>query len=86
MAQEKALSSLSSQPGPPLEAGLPWEPLRRTRELLGSEVETMLGQGKRKCSPPKACSVMLRHRDSRVGLISRSGPGTRQSEWERGRQ
>lgn len=28
---------------------------------------------------PKACSVMLRHRDSRVGLISRSGPGTGQS-------
>lgn len=26
--------------------------------------------------PPKACSVMLRHRDSRVGLISRSVPGT----------
>lgn len=39
-----------------------------------------LGQGKRKCSPPKACSVMLRHRDSRVGLISRSGPGTGQSD------
>lgn len=38
-----------------------------------------LGQGKRKCSPPKACSVMLRHRDSRLGLISRSGPGTGQS-------
>ena len=58
-------------------------------ELLSSEVETLvgrweLGQGKRKCSPPKACSVMLRHRDSRVGLISRSGPGTGQSGWERG--
>lgn len=26
---------------------------------------------------------MLRHRDSRVGLISRSGPGTGQSGWER---
>lgn len=60
-------------------------------ELLSSEVETLLGrwelgQGKRKCSPPKACSVMLRHRDSRVGLISRSGPGTGQSGWERGEQ
>lgn len=60
-------------------------------ELLSSEVETLLGrwelgQGKRKCSPPKACSVMLRHRDSRVGLISRSGPGTGKSGWERGEQ
>lgn len=26
--------------------------------------------------PPKACSVMLRHRDSSVGLISGSAPGT----------
>lgn len=56
--------------------------------MLSSEAETLLGrwelgQGKRKCSPPKACSVMLRHRDSRVGLISRSGPGTGQSEGEK---
>lgn len=62
-----------------------WPPLGTLRmsKLLGSELEMLgrweLGQGKRKCSPPKACSVMLRHRDSRVGLISRSGPGTGQS-------
>lgn len=30
--------------------------------------------------PPSACSVMLRHRDSKVGLISRSVPGSWQSE------
>lgn len=30
--------------------------------------------------PPKACSVILRHSDSSVGLISRSAPGTWHSE------
>lgn len=74
---------MSSQTGPPWSLASPWDPQDGSK-LLGSKLEMLgrweLGQGKRKCSPPKACSVMLRHRDSKVGLISRSGPGTGQSE------
>lgn len=84
--EERHSHSLSSQAGPPWSLASPWDPQDGSK-LLGSELEMLgrweLGQGKRKCSPPKACSVMLRHRDSRVGLISRSGPGTGQSGWER---
>lgn len=85
--KKRRSGSLSSQSGPPWRLASPRDP-SGCSELLSSEAETLLGrwelgQGKRKCSPPKACSVMLRHRDSRVGLISRSGPGTGQSVGER---
>lgn len=84
--EQRHSHSMSSQAGPPWSLASPWDPQHGSK-LLGSELEMLgrweLGQGKRKCSPPKACSVMLRHRDSRVGLISRSGPGTGQSAWER---